>query len=55
MVLERPDFKRGGFNALLQQYNKPIRTKLPIASVPLHLHNLFEEAVAEVDLNLKKE
>jgi hypothetical protein len=55
-VLKRPDFKLDSdLNALLQQYNKPIEPELPeIASVPVHLHNLFEEAVAEVDKSKSK-
>lgn len=55
-VLKRPDFKLDSdLNALLQQYNKPIEPELPeIASVPIHLHNLFEEAVAEVDKSKSK-
>ena len=56
IVLERPDFKLDrDLNALLQQYNKPIEPELPeIASVPLHLHNLFEEAVVEVNKSKSK-
>jgi len=55
-VLNRPDFKLDrDLNELLQQYNKPIEPELPeIASVPVHLHNLFEEAVAEVDKSKSK-
>jgi len=55
-VLERPDFKLDrDLNTLLQQYNKPIEPDLPeIASVPLHLHNLFQEAVAEVNKSKSK-
>lgn len=50
-VLGRPDFKLDrDLNALLQEFNKPTEPELPeIASVPLHLHNLFQEAVAEVN------
>lgn len=55
-LLNRPDFKLDSdLNELLQQYNKPIEPELPeIASVPVHLHNLFEEAVAEVDKSKSK-
>lgn len=55
-VLKRPDFKLDpDLNPLLQQYNKPIEPELPeIASVPIHLHNLFEEAVAEVNKTKSK-
>lgn len=50
-VLGRPDFKLDrDLDALLQEFNKPTEPELPeIASVPLHLHNLFQEAVAEVN------
>ena len=38
----------------LLQYNKKSQPELPeIASVPLHLHNLFEEAVAQVQTKTK--
>ncbi|HCF30394.1 MAG TPA: hypothetical protein DEV81_25070 [Cyanobacteria bacterium UBA11049] len=49
-MLERPNFQLNrDLEALLQEFNKPIEPDLPeIASVPLHLHNLFQEAVAEV-------
>lgn len=49
-VLERPNFQLNrDLEALLQEYNKPIEPDLPeIASVPIHLNNLFQEAVAEV-------
>ncbi|MBW4641136.1 MAG: hypothetical protein KME05_23560 [Gloeocapsa sp. UFS-A4-WI-NPMV-4B04] len=55
-LLKRPDFKLDSdLNELLQEYNKPIEPELPeIASVPVHLHNLFEEAVAEVDKSQSK-
>jgi S-methylmethionine-dependent homocysteine/selenocysteine methylase len=50
-VLARPNFQlERDLNSLLQEYHKPIEPELPeIASVPLHLHNLFQEAVAEVN------
>lgn len=49
-VLDRPDFKlERDLDLLLQEFNKPLEPELPeIASVPLHLHNLFQEALAEV-------
>jgi hypothetical protein len=49
-ILDRPNFKvKTDLNALLLEYNKPTKPKLPeIASVPTHLNDLFEEAVAIV-------
>ncbi|MBD2253575.1 hypothetical protein [Nostoc parmelioides] len=49
-VLQRPDFNiSNDLDALLQEFNKPLEPDLPdIASVPIHLHELFQEAVAEV-------
>lgn len=49
--LERPEFKlERDLDALLKEYNKPLEPELPeIASVPIHLHNLFQEALAEVN------
>jgi len=49
-VLERPNFRlEPDLDSLLQEFNKPLSPELPdIASVPLHLHNLFQEALAEV-------
>jgi hypothetical protein len=49
-VLQRPNFNiSSDLNALLQEFNKPLEPYLPeSASVPLHLHELFQEAVAEV-------
>ena len=54
--LERPDFKlERDLDALLQEHNKPLEPELPeIASVPLHLHNLFQEALAEVNKSKSK-
>jgi len=54
--LERPKFKlENDLDALLQEHNKPIEPELPdIASVPLHLHNLFQEALAEVNKSKSK-
>lgn len=49
--LNRPNFKlENDLNSVLQGYKKPLEPELPeIASVPIHLHNLFLEAIAEVD------
>lgn len=49
-LLERPDFElKRDLDALLQEFGKPLEPELPeIASVPLHLHNLFQEALGEV-------
>jgi hypothetical protein len=49
-VLERPDFQLEDVAALLKEHDKPIEPELPeIASVPIHLHNLFEAAMIEVN------
>lgn len=55
-VLNRPNFKLDAdIDCLLQEFNKPLEPELPeIASVPEHLHNLFEEAVAEVNKSKSK-
>lgn len=49
-VLERPEFELSrDLNPLLQAFHKPLEPNLPdIASVPIHLHELFQDAVAEV-------
>lgn len=54
--LEHPDFKIDrDLDTLLQEHNKPLEPELPdIASVPIHLHNLFQEAVAEVNKSKPK-
>lgn len=54
--LNRPNFQiDADLNAVLQEYNKPLEPELPeIASVPLHLHNLFQEAIAEVEKSKPK-
>ena len=54
--LELPDFKVDQLTALLQsKFNKPLEPELPeTASVPVHLNNLFEEAVAEVNKSKSK-
>lgn len=50
-VLERPDFSlERDLEALMAEFNKPLEPELPeIASAPQHLHELFEEAVVEVN------
>ncbi|KAF3884958.1 MULTISPECIES: hypothetical protein [Nostocales] len=55
-VLQRPEFQlQENLNTLLQEFNKPIEPELPdIASVPIHLHNLFQEAVVEVSKSKPK-
>ncbi len=49
--LEIPEFKIAQLSTLLQnKFDKPLEPELPeTASVPIHLNNLFEEAVAEVN------
>lgn len=56
-VLERPDFSlQKDFEALLQEHKKPLQPELPeIASVPLHLHDLFQEALKEVSKSKPKD
>ncbi|MFB2970322.1 hypothetical protein ACE1CD_15220 [Aerosakkonema sp. BLCC-F183] len=55
-ILGRPNFNLASdLDSLLKEFNKPLEPELPeIASVPLHLHNLFEEAVAEVNKSNSK-
>ncbi len=55
-VLDWSDFKlERDLEELLQRQNKPLKPELPdIASAPLHLHNLFQEAVAEVSKDKSK-
>ena len=55
-VLALPDFNlQRDLEALLEEYNKSLEPALPeIASVPLHLHNLFQEAVTEVNKSKSK-
>lgn len=55
-TLERPDFDiKQNLDNLLQEFNKPLEPELPeIASVPLHLHNLFQEALLEVNKSKSK-
>ena len=54
--LARSDWKlERDLDTLLQEHNKPVEPELPeIASVPIHLHNLFEEALAEVNKSKSK-
>ena len=55
-LLSRPDFKIEQLSTLLhQEFNKLLEPELPeTASVPIHLNNLFEEAVAEVNKSKSK-
>lgn len=55
-MLERPEFQLGqDLEALLLEYNKLLEPELPeIASVPVHLHNLFQAAVEEVSKSNSK-
>jgi hypothetical protein len=54
--LQRPEFRvESDLDALLQEFNKPLEPELPeIASVPIHLHNLFQEALGEVNKSKPK-
>ncbi|MBC7968911.1 MAG: hypothetical protein H7Z11_02040 [Verrucomicrobia bacterium] len=56
-LLERPDFDlQKDLEALLQEHKKPLQPELPeIASVPLHLHDLFQEALKEVSKSKPKD
>lgn len=55
-VLKRPDFKlEEDLEAIVQEFNKPIEPQLPeTASIPLHLHELFEEALVQVNKSKSK-
>ncbi|MBD2728776.1 hypothetical protein H6G96_21230 [Nostoc sp. FACHB-892] len=55
-LLQRPEFSlESDLDALLQEFNKPLEPELPeIASVPIHLHNLFQEALGEVSKSKPK-
>ncbi len=55
-VLERPEFNLDrDLDPLLQEHGKPLEPELPdIASVPVHLHNLFQEALVEVNKSKSK-
>lgn len=54
--LQRPEFRlENDLDTLLQEFHKPIEPELPdIASVPIHLHNLFQEALGEVNKSKPK-
>ncbi|MEH2167522.1 MAG: hypothetical protein V7K41_12765 [Nostoc sp.] len=54
--LQRPELRlESDLDALLQEFYKPIEPELPdIASVPIHLHNLFQEALGEVSKSKPK-
>jgi hypothetical protein len=53
-VLERPDFQLKDLPVLLREHGKSTEPELPeIASVPIHLHNLFEAAMIEVNKSSK--
>jgi hypothetical protein len=55
-ALERSDFNlTTDLEPLLQEFNQPLEPILPeIASVPLHLHDLFQEALLEVGKDKSK-
>ena len=55
-VLQRTNFQLDrDLDALLQEFKKPLEPELPeIASVPVHLHNLFQEALGEVNKSKSK-
>jgi hypothetical protein len=55
-ILQRPEFRvESDLDTVLQEYNKILEPELPeIASVPVHLHNLFQEAVTEVSKSKSK-
>jgi len=55
-AFDRPNFEiTQDLDALLQEFGKPLTPDLPeIASVPLHLHNLFQEAMLEVSKSQPK-
>lgn len=56
-ALDRPQFNlETDLVNLLQEFDKSIETELPeIASVPIHLHNLFQEAIQELSKEKGKE
>jgi len=55
--LQRPTFKtERDLDGLLQEHKKPLEPELPdIASVPLHLHNLFQTALSDVSKSKAKD
>lgn len=53
--LEQPDFNLDALDRLLLKYDKPATPELPsIASVPIHLNDLFEAAVTQVQKTKSK-
>jgi hypothetical protein len=56
-TLDRPNFKIAtDLDSLLQEFHKPLEPELPeIASVPIHLHQLFQQAMSEVSKEKSKE
>jgi hypothetical protein len=53
--LNQPDFALSQVETLLAESGKSLETELPeIASVPIHLHNLFQEAVVEISKDKAK-
>ncbi|MUG98465.1 hypothetical protein F7734_41685 [Scytonema sp. UIC 10036] len=57
VVLQCPKFRlQTDLDALLVQFDKPLEPELPeIASVPIHLHNLFQEVVLQVSKSKPKD
>ena len=54
-TLQRPEFQVSQIDSLLQEFGKETEAILPeTASVPLHLHNLFQEALQEVNKDKSK-
>ncbi|MCU0567846.1 MAG: hypothetical protein MUF49_14750 [Oculatellaceae cyanobacterium Prado106] len=54
-VTDNPQFRLQDLDALLQSFGKPLTPQLPeTASVPLHLHELFQEAVIELNAGSAK-
>lgn len=52
--LNREDISLQNLESTLQEFNKSLNPELPeIASVPIHLHNLFQEALIEVNSKTK--
>ncbi|NJO71499.1 MAG: hypothetical protein HC825_07060 [Oscillatoriales cyanobacterium RM1_1_9] len=53
IALHRPDLSLNqDLDSILQEFNKPLKPDLPeIASIPKHLNDLFEQAVAQVSLS----
>nr|WP_278002882.1 hypothetical protein [Nodosilinea sp. LEGE 06152] len=54
-VLDRPELTPADLDEVLVQADKPLEPTLPeIANVPIHLHNLFQEALQEVGQSSSK-